>query len=212
MPRLHNILQQRGYANGPEGQPETQKSADEKLRATLRHQVDDDNHKGKENRRQEIAGIGDEIDFVLGALKPLLDGEQSGLDDLMIFLTQPDFLAPLEQHAGDLLLVRSEHALIFVGEGEHIGTCFFPDFQVAARGHVQNCGGERLVVEAHADQIAHTRRRESRRWIIERHDDPRTRVAAHLRPGNQIVEKQDQEAGTQEKRVAIVPEEIFGFL
>src|SRR5208282_1875814 len=71
---------------------------------------------------------------------------------------------------------------------------------------------ERLVVEAHADQIAHARRRESCWWFIKRHDDPGKWVATHLCPGNQVVEKEDQQTSGQEKRVAIVPEEIFSLL
>ena len=89
----------------------------------------------------------------------------------MILLNQPNDFAAFEQYASDLLFVGREDALIFVRKTEHIGAALFLDFQVAARSHVQNCGGERLVVEAHTDQIAHARRRESCWWFIERHDD-----------------------------------------
>ena len=134
------------------------------------------------------------------------------MNRLLIFVVQPDLRPSAEQNCGNLLLVGRENAIVLSRESERVGAVFVADCQEATRRHVENRGGERLVIEAHANQIAHLRRRKICRRFIQCHDDARGRIAANRRPHDQIVEQQSQQPAGQQKCVAVITEEILHLL
>jgi hypothetical protein len=130
----------------------------------------------------------------------------------MILLLQNNLILELENCPGDLPFVLCQQLLGRARPAsERVDAAIFGDRQITAHGHIENGGGKSLVVEAHAHQVTHRGRRKIRWRLVKRHDDSALGVAAHGRPGNQIVKERHEKAGSQQQRVAIVSKEIFQF-
>jgi len=196
----------------PNGKPKRNENRAEQAERRL-HGGHSKNHGDAEkDAGNQVAAIGEEIDFVFGKLEPGFQSSDASLDDSVIFVVQPELIAAIEEDGGDLFFVGSEHADVGFAAIEGVRASLFLDAEVATDSHVQNGGRKSFIVKAHADEEACARGREIRGRLIERHDDAASRIAADGVPGEGIVEKKEKQAEQDEQGDAIVGQKIVPLL